>query len=109
MTLTKFPGVKMTLGGAVFVVPALSLRHAQQLQGRLGAYTGQMDAESMELVIDVVHGALQRNYPETTRETVGDLIDLRNMREVMDAVMGVSGMVEAGPSGEAMVSSTGPS
>ena len=37
--------------------------------------------------------ALKRNYPDMTREQVAELLDLSMMRDCMNAVMSVSGMV----------------
>jgi hypothetical protein len=43
-------------------------------------------------VIDTAHAALRRNYPDTTREDVADMLGLENMVEVMECVMDVSGL-----------------
>lgn len=101
MSITKFPGVSVILAGAAFVIPALSLRQIRGLQDRLAAYTGGMDASSTELVLDTVHAALTRNYPDLTLDQVAEWVDMRNMRELMDAVMGVSALTERVESGEA--------
>ena len=106
MPLTKFPGVAVILAGASLVIPALSLRQIQGLQARLAGYTGGMDADSTGLVLDTVHAALTRNYPDVTLEQVADWVDMRNMRELMDAVMGVSGLAERVESGEAQATAT---
>ena len=101
MAITKYKGVPMAFAdGVEYVIPALSLRQVQQLQGRLAAYTGGNDAESIELVIDTVHAAVTRNYPDMPRDTVQDGLDLRNMGDFMAAVMGASGMVEKVDTGE---------
>ena len=50
--------------------------------------------------------AIRRNYPGMTREDLSDMIDVKNYREVMGAVLNVSGFKEreAGASGEALAS-----
>jgi hypothetical protein len=79
--------------GTKLIVPPLNLASIQVLQDRLATFKGGMDADSINLVVDATMMALQRNYPDLTRERViTDLIDLGNMEEVMAAVMDVSGL-----------------
>ena len=110
MAITKYPGVSIEFGnGKKYTVPALTLRSFQALQDRLATFSG-VDAASIETANDTVHCALVRNYPEVTRDEVSDMLDLRNMGDVMRAVLGQSGLVEAGLSGEALATaSTGQS
>jgi hypothetical protein len=110
----KFKGITLSLGGTDYVVPPLNLRTLQELQDRLVAFSGGVDAASISVVIDALHGALARNYPEITREACIDLLDLENMVDVMQAVMDVSGLrrktLEAQATAEQAESpSTGPS
>ncbi|MNR53096.1 hypothetical protein D3C85_1730470 [compost metagenome] len=60
-------------------------------------------------MIDATHAALRRNYPEIERGEVAGLLDLRNMRDALDAVMSASGMEAqaVNESGEAQAPSTG--
>lgn len=102
MAITKFKGVAIEIAGVVYIIPALTLRSVQALQERLTKYTGQLNAESVELVLDTVHAALARNYPDMTRDAVADMVDLSNMAALMNAVMGVSGLVERNDTGEAV-------
>ncbi|VVN71660.1 hypothetical protein PS914_02340 [Pseudomonas fluorescens] len=70
---------------------------------------GGMDRGSIATVIDATYAALRRNYPDMSREEVAGLLDLRKMREVLNAVMSASGM-EAQPVtelGEVPAPSTG--
>lgn len=89
---TKFKGIKLTLGGRDLVVPPLNFRSLQQLQERLAKFSGGVDPESLDIVVDSTWEALKRNYPELTRDEVIDFLDLENMMAVMEAVMDVSGM-----------------
>lgn len=87
-----FPGVDFDFGGDVRVIPALSLGDVIRLGPKLSAIqAGGMDiADMAPAVIDLVHAALKRNYPDITPAQVGELIDLRNTKPVIDALMGVS-------------------
>ena len=95
MTTAKFKGVQVSFAdGTVLTVPPLNLASIQLLQDRLAKFSGGLDKDSIELIIDSTMLALQRNYPDMTRERLlNDLLDLGNMEEVMRAVMDVSGLV----------------
>jgi hypothetical protein len=83
---TKFKGITLSLGGQDYVVPPLNFRSLQDLQARLEQFSGGTDVASIGIVIDSLHGALQRNYPDVTRDQCVDMLD------VMQAVMDVSGL-----------------
>jgi hypothetical protein len=77
----------------VLVVPPLTIGLLEQLQQRISEVEGNAaDPKQIATIIDTVHAALLRNYPEMTRDQVGALIDLGNMNEVFACVMDVSGM-----------------
>ncbi|MGY8811490.1 MAG: hypothetical protein ACKVK5_10690 [Pseudomonadales bacterium] len=105
--VVNVPGIEVPFtGGQTLTIPPLSLGALEQLLDRINAVMGgaSMDVSSIGTVIDAAHAALKRNYPEMTRDQVGDLVDLANMREVLEAVMSASGL-EAKPvdaSGEAL-------
>lgn len=98
--VVKYPGIVKVLGGVEYVIPPISLGALQQLHGRITQFSDQVDAESINTVIDVTHAALKRNYPDITLEEVKELVDVGNMFELFEAVMDVSGMkrkaIEAG-------------
>jgi hypothetical protein len=95
-------GIKMELGGTVYIVPPLSLGAIETMQERIGRFTAGANLESVGTVIDALHSALLRNYPEMTREQVANMVDLGEMQEVMEAIMDVGGLKrKAAESGEA--------
>lgn len=75
----------------------------------LGALeTHQADIESFGtagvkfgVVIDMAHKSLKRNYPDITREQVGDLIDVQNMQEVMTCIVSAAGLTKKAGDGAA--------
>lgn len=88
----KVPGLRKVLPG--YVIPPLSLGAIEQLRERLQGFDGDpFNPETVATVIDTAHACLRRNYPQMTREEVGELIDLCNMAEVFAACMDVSGLV----------------
>lgn len=105
MALVKHKGIAVVMGGVEYTVPPLALGALEQLQDRVSKFNGDIrDAEQVATVIDAAHSALKRNYPETTRDDVADMIDVGNMAEVFEAVMDVSGLkrkaIEAGEAQE---------
>lgn len=90
---TKVKGIPYDFGGRVLVIPPLSLGAMERLQDRLAGMSDDMfDPENIGTVIDTVHAALGRNYPDMTREEVADMIDLENMQEAMTCAMDISGL-----------------
>ncbi|WP_085715646.1 hypothetical protein [Pseudomonas sp. B28(2017)] len=111
MTVVNVPGVEFPFPGKVLVIPPLALGDLEQLLDRINSVmAGNMDKDSIATVIDATHAALRRNYPDIERAEVAALLDLRNMRDALDAVMSASGLVvqDAAP-GEAEAPSTGAS
>lgn len=110
MSTVNIPGISYPFPGKQLVIPPLSLGDLEQLLDRINAIVaGGMDRGSIGTVIDATHAALRRNYPDMLREEVAGLLDLRNMRDVLNAVMSASGM-EAQPvndQGEVPAPSTG--
>ena len=93
MGTVKVKGVPFQFGGVTLVIPPLSLGSVEQLQDRLSAMDEDLSSpEYVGTVIDTVHAALSRNYPDMTRAEVADLIDLENMQEVMLCAMDVAGL-----------------
>ena len=91
--IVKIKGIPVPFGDQTLVIPPLSLGALEQLQDRLANMREDMsDPEYIGTVIDTVHAALGRNYPDMTREEVADLIDLENMQDVMGCAMDVSGL-----------------
>lgn len=89
-------GKTINLGGTEYVVPPLNLGQIRRLQKDIEKIN-QLDARSLDdnavdTMIKIIHAGLSRNYPEMTKKQLEDLIDLGNMREVTQAVLGVSGL-----------------
>jgi hypothetical protein len=72
----------------------------------IGASMGEAQ---INVLIDMVTAALQRNYPETTPENVENLLDLGNASSVLNAVLTGSGLKPGGAGmGEAPALGTSP-
>lgn len=107
----RFKGQKIELAGQEYVVPALSFGQLRELQPRLAAlakFDGLSEEaiteEAIDTMVDVIHSAISRNYPELPKSFVKECLDLSNMMEVLTAVMGVSGLKKYLPAKEATAS-----
>lgn len=96
----KYEGTAITLGGDKYIVPALTLKQVRfSLKddlAKLQAGDAAAQGESLDAGMRIILAALQRNYPDMTEDKLADLIDLRNFREIIPAVMGISGLVQKG-------------
>lgn len=109
--LRVIPGIPIALNGQDFIIPPLNLGSLEVMQERLQKYRGAFDAESIKTVLDAAHAALKRNYPDMTREFIGEHIDLANMHDIMAAIMDAGGLrrkeIEAGKAAAVQADSTG--
>ena len=106
MSNAKIPGVNLQIGGTEFTVPPLSLGDMETYGDRINQLDAMGNTERATLIIDLATASLQRNYPELTRDGVKNMIDLRSMKSVFDAVMNASEMVPKGAaSGEVVAES----
>ncbi len=87
-------GQKLKLGETEYVVPPLNLKAMRRLLPRISVLkpVGLPSDEDLITVIEVVHAALVRNYPEITKEVVEEGLDIVNMREALSVVLGQSGL-----------------
>lgn len=95
-------GVAIKIGAKEFVVPALSFKQLRQLMPKIKGMAvvgAEMTDQQMGEVVEVVHAAVSRNYPELNKEYLDENIDMNNVRQIIAAIMGQSGLVKT--SGEA--------
>lgn len=105
-------GVKLNLGGVEYVIPPLSLGAVRRLMPKIEKLTGNVDitamsGELLDAIAEIICAAMQRNYPDMTQEKVLDVLDMKNMGQVIGAVLGQSGFdkkVGGAASGEVLAS-----
>jgi hypothetical protein len=106
------PGVTVAMGGQDWIVPPLTLGQLRRLMPKVRQLTeigATMGEAQINVLIDIVTAALQRNYPETTPDKVENLLDLGNASAVLNAVLTGSGLKPGGPAmGEASAPGTSP-
>jgi ankyrin repeat protein len=95
-------GVSIKVGVKEYIVPALNFKQIRTLMPKIQQLTNigaTMNDEQMDNVFTVIHAAISRNYPEINKEFLEENIDMNNVRPIINAIMGQSGLVKA--SGEA--------
>ena len=89
----KIDGLKVMIGGQEYIIPPLNFRQLKTLYPLIEQMQNEQDiVKRMEAVVTLAHAALSRNY-EITIETVEEMIDLGNLKMLIDAVMGASGFL----------------
>ena len=95
------PGVAINLGGIDFVLAPLGLRLMREFQTKsdeLGKRDPPASPEDWyELNLEAIVASLQRNYPDVTRENVGELFDMSNVEEALRAVLDQTGLKRVKP------------
>lgn len=92
-TDARHAGVEVVLGGTRHILPPLSVAAIEAYEERIAQAGGKPDTR---LAIDLLHCALQSNYPELTREQVAEGIDLVGLAAVFGKLMSVSGFTVQG-------------
>lgn len=98
-------GVAVEMDGIEYTIPPLTLGAIQDLQPEVERMADPKTTgpERFNSMAKIVHRAMLRNYPDLTIERVkNELLDMGNVFEVTNAVMGGSGFVPKGDSGEAL-------
>lgn len=105
-TIELFEGENITIHGKEYVIPGLSFA---QLEDNAKDIEKVMNAQNEDMVkmigvtSKIVHLAMSRNYPELTLKGVKQMLDMRNMNRIIQAIMGGTGFRPAvNGSGEAL-------
>lgn len=89
------PGVAVAMGGQDWIVPPLTLGQLRRLMPNIRQLTeigASMGEPQIEVLVEIVNAALQRNYPDMTPDKVENLLDLGNAGAVLNAVLTGSGL-----------------
>jgi hypothetical protein len=97
----NIPGVRINLGGVNFVLAPLGLRLTREFEAKAKALekaieSGDVEA-GFEFGAEIIHASLLRNYPDITMDEVRELIDVANMIEAQQKIMGASGLERVSP------------
>ena len=92
-------GIKVKLAGRDFTVPSLNMKGIRLLGPKLVALTENlqngakvMDPGTIGDMLEIIHAAMVRNYPELTMDELEDMVDLSNLEPLFSAVCGQSNL-----------------
>lgn len=88
----EFPGVEVKLGKDFYVIPPLNLLSIERFEDRFANMSSLSLVKQISLMVDIIHCAALRNYPELSREKMGELLDINNVGQIFNVVMASSGM-----------------
>lgn len=94
-------GVKVKIGRREFIVPPLNLRAVKRVGQLVPVMTaGDGSEASIDAAIEVILLAIQRNYPEVTREELEEELDLANLAPISLQIAEASGLVPKAEPGQ---------
>lgn len=98
-------GVKVSMGGREFTLPPLTLGSLKRIGNKISTLTN-IDSipneEQTDAICQIVLASVNRNYPEITQDELLEMIDLGNLKDIFEAVLGVSGIGKDKKQGEAV-------
>lgn len=94
MSKLKYPGVPVYMNGQNYYIPSLSTR---DFRANYEAMTtplpeGAGALESFDRFIPIILLAINRNYPDVSKEFLEEHLDLHTFRQAIAAVQNASGM-----------------
>ena len=96
-------GVKVTMGGREYTLPPLTLGSLKRIGNKINTLS-KIDSvpneEQTDAIAQIVLASVNRNYPEITQDELLEMIDLGNLKEIFEAVLGLSGIKKGESSGE---------
>lgn len=95
----EFEGEAVSLGRKEFIVPSLSVFDTRRLWPDFTRLNKGLTIEEfpnrLGVILDIIHSAISRNYPEMTMDEVGKLISVKNAGDVLTIVSKQSGFIES--------------
>jgi hypothetical protein len=89
------PGASINFGGTDYIVPPINLRIAYGMEDQIKTVCkpdGEVDfADYVLAASSILFALMQRNYPELSRDSFNDLIDLPMLRPIMAGMLQISG------------------
>jgi hypothetical protein len=92
MTTPTHDGIAVTIEGREFIVPPLCLRDIKRLLPVMESIEGLPPIGMLDALVDIIHTALARNYPELTKDELEGMLDPINIKAISDRVMEASGL-----------------
>lgn len=96
MENVKHEGATIKLGRTEYVAAPLTLKGLRSLLPRMAKLnvknTGLPSDEDLDVIVDVIHASLARNYQDISKEAIEDELTINNIHEVLSGVLKASGL-----------------
>lgn len=88
------PGKSVKIGGKDYILPPLTLGMLEIYQDPIDEFQSgvNVSSKSWTTVINVVHDALKRNYPDVPRTVITENLEMRHVMDIFAALMSLSGV-----------------
>jgi hypothetical protein len=89
-----YDGVDVVLGKGIYTAPPLTLRAIRTLMPKISLLSDPTTSQeaSFDILAEVIHATLKRNYPALTQEEVEEGLDIKNVGAAMEAILLASGL-----------------
>lgn len=92
------PGKAMNLAGSEYIIAPLNLRQLEELGDVIDGVNKLVTLRDVSrAALALAHASLSRNYPEITKAKVAEIVDVGNMRDVIETVLTTSGYGKTKP------------
>lgn len=85
-------GITVTISWRDFIIPPLCMRDIKRLLPLMETIQDLPPIGMLDALVEIIHTALARNYPDLTRDELEGLLDPLNIRVISDRVMEASGL-----------------
>lgn len=92
-------GMPIEIGGKKYTLPPLGLAGLKKTAALRSTYGSLSEEEQLDALLEMVHAALVRNYPDLTLDEVKDRIhayEVTNLQGVLPALFEKSGLRKRG-------------
>lgn len=96
-------GTPIKIDGAWWIFPPLTVAQVRRLAPKVAVLGGGLSLKSIgdfetaiAPVVDILHAAIGRNYPDLTREAFEEMLDLDAMQKASVALFQISGFTKSG-------------
>ena len=88
----KHKGILFNVGGQILVIPPITREEHEKWRVKSNNFSENIfDPAALPALIDAIHSAIARNYPDMTREQVAEGVDFINLQKLFEALLDVKG------------------
>ncbi len=90
-------GIQVKMGGREFIIPPLNFSSLRKYLPKIQEMMAEKDPlKLLDINSEILLAALRRNYPELKIDELEELLDFKNVQEIIEALMEASGLKKQG-------------